>query len=102
MLFRSEGQGHATTRSRPETESGYVHSLGHGVGLKVHERPASGAAAVPGDCLVPGVIATVEPGLYYPEQGMGVRLEDTIWVNPAGSIEVLAPYPLDLVLPVRS
>ncbi len=97
-----EAQGHATTRSHPETESGYVHSLGHGVGLKVHERPSSGAAALAGDCLAPGVIATVEPGLYYPERGMGVRLEDTVWVNPNGQIEVLAPYPLDLVLPVRS
>jgi len=97
-----EAQGHATTRSQPETEQGYVHSLGHGVGLKVHERPASGAAALAGDCLVPGAIVTVEPGLYYPERAMGVRLEDTVWVGPHGQIEIMAPYPLDLVLPVRS
>jgi Xaa-Pro aminopeptidase len=96
-----EGMGHPTIRSRPETEVGYVHSLGHGVGLKVHERPASGMTALEGDCLVPGVVATLEPGLYYPERGMGVRLEDTFWVTPAGKIEVLAPYAMDLVLPIK-
>jgi Xaa-Pro aminopeptidase len=96
-----EGMGHPTIRSKPETEMGYVHSLGHGVGLKVHERPASGMTALEGDCLVPGVVATLEPGLYYPERGMGVRLEDTFWVTPAGKIEVLVPYSMDLVLPVK-
>jgi Xaa-Pro aminopeptidase len=96
-----EQMGHPTILSVPETEAGYVHSLGHGVGLKVHERPASGSAALAGDILVPGVVATLEPGLYYPERGMGVRLEDTFWVTPDGKFEIFAPYPQDLVLPVR-
>jgi Xaa-Pro aminopeptidase len=68
--------------------------------LKVHERPASGMAALAGDCLIPGVVATIEPGLYYPERGLGVRLEDSFTVTPDGQIEILAPYPMDLVLPV--
>jgi Xaa-Pro aminopeptidase len=97
-----EGMGHPTGRSHPETEVGYVHSLGHGVGLKVHERPASGAAAAVGDHLVAGVVATIEPGLYYPERGLGVRLEDSFWVSPQGTIEVIAPYPKELVLPVKA
>ncbi len=96
-----EQMGHPTIMNAPETEEGYVHSLGHGVGLRVHERPASGAAALAGDILTPGVVATIEPGLYYPERGMGVRLEDTVWVTPGGKFEILAPYPLDLVLPVK-
>ena len=96
-----ESMGHPTIWTNPAAESGYVHSLGHGVGLKVHERPASGAAAIEGDFLVPGVVATLEPGLYYPERGMGVRLEDTFWVTADGKFEVPAPYPMDLVLPVR-
>ncbi len=50
----------------------------------------------------PGVIITIEPGLYYPERGLGVRLEDTLWVRPDGAFEVLAQYPYDLVLPVKS
>ena len=47
------------------------------------------------------MVVTIEPGLYYPERGMGVRLEDTVWVRPDGEMEVLAPYPMDLVLPVK-
>jgi Xaa-Pro aminopeptidase len=97
-----EAMGHPTVQSNPETETGYVHSLGHGVGLKVHERPASGVSFQPGDILKPGVVATLEPGLYYPERGMGVRLEDTFYVTPDGRFEIPSPYPLDLVLPVKS
>jgi Xaa-Pro aminopeptidase len=80
---------------------GYVHSIGHGVGLNIHERPFSGSDSSDKDILSPGTVMTIEPGLYYPEQGMGVRLEDTYWVNPVGKIEVLADFPMDLVLPVR-
>jgi Xaa-Pro aminopeptidase len=97
-----EAQGHATVRSHPQTHEGYVHSLGHGLGLQVHEPPWFGAGAGDEDRLYPGAVVTIEPGLYYPERGMGVRLEDTVWVRPDGQMEVLADYPLDLVLPVES
>jgi Xaa-Pro aminopeptidase len=80
---------------------GYTHSLGHGLGLHVHERPWFGKNATEKDRLVPGVVVTLEPGLYYPEKGFGVRLEDTLWIRPDGKPEVLAEYPLDLVLPIR-
>ncbi len=96
-----ESMGHPTVLSTPETEEGYVHSLGHGVGLRIHERPFSGAGASPEDVLIPGVVATVEPGLYYPERGLGVRLENTFYVRPDGTFETLVDYPLDLVLPMR-
>ena len=96
-----EEMGHPTVMSQPETEEGYVHSLGHGVGLHIHERPFSGMNALAGDVLGPGTILTLEPGLYYPKRGMGVRLEDTIWVRPDGKLEILVDYPMDLVLPVK-
>lgn len=96
-----ETQGHPTIQSDPQTQVGYVHGLGHGLGLQVHERPMMGAGASETDRLVPGVVITVEPGLYYPERGLGVRLEDTVYVRPDGQIETLAEYPLDLVLPVK-
>ena len=51
--------------------------------------------------LAPGVIITSEPGLYYPEKGMGFRIEDTLWVRPDGKIEILADYPYDFVLPMK-
>ena len=38
-----EAMGHPTIATKPETQEGYVHSVGHGLGLKVHERPFSGA-----------------------------------------------------------
>lgn len=96
-----EAQGHPTIASTPDTEEGYVHSLGHGIGLNVHERPFSGASSLAEDRLDPGVVVTFEPGLYYPSRGMGVRLEDSVWVRPDGQFEILAEFPLDLVLPVK-
>lgn len=51
---------------------GFIHSLGHGVGLEVHEEPSLGPR---GGALAVGNVVTIEPGLYYPGTG-GVRLED--------------------------
>lgn len=93
-----ETQGHPTIRQDPMTQEGYVHSVGHGLGLNIHELPFTR----PADALLKtGVIVTVEPGLYYPDQGMGCRIEDTVYVHEDGRIEVLAEYPHDLVLPVE-
>jgi len=80
---------------------GYVHSLGHGLGLNVHERPSSRHTASDDNILKPGVVITIEPGLYYPKQGMGVRIEDTYWVRPDGMLELLAEYPYDFVLEMK-
>jgi Xaa-Pro aminopeptidase len=96
-----ESMGHPTVRSDPQTEQGYVHTLGHGLGLDVHESPYFSHAESNPDVLQPGAVFTLEPGLYYPERNMGVRLEDTLWMQPSGAVEVIAPYPLDLILPVR-
>ena len=93
-----EAGGHQSPLSTAAPLEGYVHSLGHGVGLYIHERPWSGLTVSDDNRLRPGVVITVEPGLYYPEQGMGVRIEDTYWVGPDGKIEALAEYPYDFVL----
>jgi Xaa-Pro aminopeptidase len=94
-----EKMGHPTISSNPQTENGYVHSVGHGLGLRIHEIPFSGASS--DDVLLPGSVFTLEPGLYYPEKGMGVRLENSLWITPDKHIEVLVDYPMDLVLPVK-
>ena len=96
-----EAQGHATIKEDPSVQEGYVHSLGHGLGLHVHEAPWSGSTASKEDILAPGSVVTIEPGLYYPSTGMGCRLEDSVAVMPDGSFEILADYPLDLILPVN-
>jgi Xaa-Pro aminopeptidase len=72
-------------------EEGFFHSLGHGVGLEVHELPSLGRI---GQDLVAGDMITIEPGLYRPGFG-GLRLEDLILVTEDG-YEVLTDYPYDL------
>jgi Xaa-Pro aminopeptidase len=96
--------GHPTPMHNTEgaLENGYVHSLGHGLGLNVHERPWSRHTSSDDNILKPGVVFTIEPGLYYPEKGMGVRIEDSYWMRPDGKPEILADYPYDFVLPMKN
>lgn len=96
-----ESKGHQTPLHTKAPVEGYVHSLGHGVGLNIHERPFSGFTAGEDERLSPGVVVTSEPGLYYPEKGMGFRIEDTLWVRPDGKMETLVEYPYDFVLPMK-
>jgi Xaa-Pro aminopeptidase len=97
-----EKYGHKTPLNTQAPMKGYVHSLGHGVGLNIHERPWSGLTAEDDNILKPGVVITSEPGLYYPDKGMGVRIEDTLWVRPDGKMEILAEYPYDFVLKMEN
>jgi Xaa-Pro aminopeptidase len=59
----------------------FVHPLGHGVGLEIHERPTLVATAT--DTLAERMPVTIEPGVYLPGRG-GVRIEDTVVVRPDG------------------
>ncbi len=60
----------------------FTHSLGHGVGLEIHEYPGMGAIST--DRLEVGMVVTIEPGIYIPNK-YGVRLEDTIVITPNGA-----------------
>ena len=97
-----EKNGHQTPLGTASPMEGYVHSLGHGLGLNIHERPWSGLSADDSNRLQSGVVITVEPGLYYPDKGMGVRIEDSYWVRPDGKMELLATYPYDFVLQMKN
>ena len=85
-----EQRGYDTTRRAPATLTGYVHSLGHGVGLDVHERPFFGLAPSNHDLVEVGDVLTIEPGLYFPEREIGVRIEDTFVVREDGRLEPLS------------
>jgi len=84
-----EARGYATTRSNPATLDGYVHSLGHGVGLDIHEKPFFGLSPANHDVIEVGDIVTIEPGLYFPDREIGVRIEDTFVVGADGRVQSL-------------
>ena len=73
----------------------FIHRTGHGMGLEVHE-PIPQIAAGVSDRLEPGMVFTVEPGIYLPGFG-GVRLEEDVVVTDSGA-EVLTRYPHQLSL----
>ncbi len=61
----------------------FIHGLGHGVGLEVHD-PAD--YSIP---LAPGMVFTLEPGIYIPEEKLGVRLEDMFYVDANGKLVMM-------------
>lgn len=93
-------KGHPTPLHQPGTQVGYVHGLGHGLGLDIHEGPRLNHAEGNDEVLRPGHVFSVEPGLYYPERGFGVRVEDTFAFTGAGELINLTRYPYDLVVPM--
>jgi Xaa-Pro aminopeptidase len=70
----------------------FSHGTGHGVGLEIHEAPR--VARTASGTLEPGVVVTVEPGVYLPGVG-GVRLEDTVVVTEHGA-DALTAFPKQL------
>jgi len=71
----------------------FTHSTGHGVGLEIHEAPR--VAAGQGEILRPGMVITIEPGVYFPGK-WGVRIEDMVAVTKDGC-EVLTPTSRDFL-----
>lgn len=72
----------------------FTHSLGHGLGLQVHEMPR--LSRLSRDVLLAGTVVTIEPGVYLPGFG-GVRIEDDVVIRE-GHCEVLNSSPKDLIV----
>ena len=69
---------HGTDRNGKSLGRYYIHGLGHHIGLNVHD---AGAGERP---LEPGMIITIEPGIYIPEENIGVRIEDDVLITETG------------------
>ena len=73
----------------PACRKYYMHGLGHPLGLDVHD---VGDMNVP---FAPGTVLTVEPGIYIPDEGFGVRLEDDIVVTENGPVNLMEKIPIE-------
>ena len=72
----------------------FIHAVGHGLGLNIHEAPWIGPQS--SDELHPGNVFTIEPGIYLPGKG-GVRMEDDVVITDDGS-DVLTTSSRELLI----
>ena len=77
------------TDDTPASQKYFNHSLGHPLGLDVHD---VGYTTKP---FAPGWVLTVEPGIYIPAEGFGVRLENDILVSESGPVDLMAKIPVE-------
>lgn len=89
-LFKKDG---FPTRERHGRQEGFIHSIGHGVGLDIHENPGVGLGE---SKLAANNVITIEPGLYYHGRA-GIRIEDTVLVT-RNACRVLVKYPYRFIL----
>lgn len=77
------------TRDKPACKKYFMHGLGHPIGLDVHDVAPTDAP------FAPGWVLTVEPGIYLPEEGFAVRLENDVLITEDGPIDLMADIPVE-------
>jgi len=70
----------------------FIHGLGHFLGLEAHDAGGEGPE------LAPGMVVTVEPGVYLPGEGIGIRIEDDYLITASGAENLAATLPRDAVV----
>jgi Xaa-Pro aminopeptidase len=75
---------------KPALKKYFMHGVGHPLGLDVHDVSATGAP------FAAGWVMTVEPGIYLPEEGFAVRLEDDVLITDNGNVNFMADTPIEV------
>lgn len=92
-------RGYPVVKDNPNTIDGYIHALGHGVGLAVHEPPYMGIGDK--DILSRGNVFAIEPSLVDTKRELAVRIEDTFYINNDGKAVSITDVPYDLLIPIK-
>lgn len=87
-LYTAE-EAAAAPKDKPLVKKYYMHGTSHHLGLDVHDVSPSNQA------VAPGMIFTIEPGIYIPEERMGVRLENDYLIGEDGNIDLMANIPIE-------
>ena len=74
---------------KPALKNYFMHGVGHPLGLDVHD------VSLVSETIQPNWVLTVEPGIYIPAEGLGVRLENAILVQEGGNVDLMADVPIE-------
>ena len=75
--------------ARPALKKYFMHGVGHSLGLGVHDVGAANQT------MQAGWVMTVEPGIYIPEEGFGIRLENDVLITQTGQVDLMADIPIE-------